>query len=66
VDRRVLLPAFEYRRISLLQHRFLLLDYFRDDHGWPISFITMGAPIVLLTIWAGPYRAEFSPRWLVV
>ncbi len=43
-------------------------DYFRDDHGWPISFITMGAPIaVLLTIWAGPIIVpRFSPRWLIV
>lgn len=43
-------------------------DYFRDDHGWPISFITMGAPIaVLLTIWAGPIIVpRVSPRLLIV
>jgi len=43
-------------------------DYFRDDHGWPISFITLGAPIaVLLTIWAGPIIVpRVSPRLLIV
>ena len=43
-------------------------DYFRDDHSWPISFITMGAPIaVLLTIWAGPVIVpRFSPRLLIL
>jgi MFS family permease len=43
-------------------------DYFRDDHSWPISFITMGAPIaVLLTIWAGPIIVpRVSPRLLII
>ncbi|MCL6506636.1 MAG: MFS transporter [Bryobacteraceae bacterium] len=43
-------------------------DYFRDDHGWPISFITLGAPVaVLLTIWAGPVIVpRVSPRLLIV
>ena len=43
-------------------------DYFRDDHKWPISFITMGAPIaVLLTIWAGPIIVpRVSPRLLII
>ena len=43
-------------------------DYFRDDHSWPISFITMGPPIaVLLTIWAGPIIVpRVSPRLLIV
>lgn len=43
-------------------------DYFRDDHGWAISFITMGAPIaVLLTIWAGPIIVpRVSPRLLII
>ncbi len=43
-------------------------DYFRDDHGWPISFITLGAPIaVLLTIWAGPIIVpRVSPRLLII
>jgi len=43
-------------------------DYFRDDHGWPISFVTLGAPIaVLLTIWAGPTIVpRVSPRLLIV
>ncbi len=42
-------------------------DYFRDDHGWPISFITLGAPVaVLLTIWAGPVIVpRVSPRLLI-
>ncbi len=43
-------------------------DYFRDDHGWPISFITLGAPVaVLLTIWAGPTIVpRVSPRLLII
>jgi len=43
-------------------------DYFRDDHGWPISFITLGAPVaVLLTIWAGPVIVpRVSPRVLII
>jgi len=43
-------------------------DYFRDDHSWPISFITMGAPVaVLLTIWAGPIIVpRVSPRLLII
>lgn len=43
-------------------------DYFRDDHNWPISFITLGAPVaVLLTIWAGPLIVpRVSPRVLIV
>jgi sugar phosphate permease len=43
-------------------------DYFRDDHSWPISFITMGPPIaVLLTIWAGPIIVpRVSPRLLII
>jgi MFS family permease len=43
-------------------------DYFRDDHSWPISFITMGAPIaVLLTIWAGPIIVpRVNPRLLII
>ena len=43
-------------------------DYFRDDHGWPISFITLGPPIaVLLTIWAGPFIVpRVSPRLLII
>jgi MFS family permease len=43
-------------------------DYFRDDHSWPISFITMGAPVaVLLTIWAGPTIVpRVSPRLLII
>ncbi|MBI1899068.1 MAG: MFS transporter [Acidobacteria bacterium] len=43
-------------------------DYFRDDHSWPIQFVTLGAPIaVLLTIWAGPAIVpRFSPRLLIV
>ncbi|MGH9671729.1 MAG: hypothetical protein ACRD44_00985, partial [Bryobacteraceae bacterium] len=43
-------------------------DYFRDDHSWPISFITLGAPIaVLLTIWAGPVIVpRVSPRLLII
>jgi MFS family permease len=43
-------------------------DYFRDDHGWPVSFITLGAPIaVLLTIWAGPVIVpRVSPRLLII
>ena len=43
-------------------------DYFRDDHGWPIQLITLGAPVaVLLTIWAGPIIVpRVSPRLLIV
>lgn len=43
-------------------------DYFRDDHGWPISFVTLGAPVaVLLTIWAGPIIVpRVSPRLLII
>jgi MFS family permease len=43
-------------------------DYFRDDHGWPISFVTLGAPVaVLLTIWAGPVIVpRVSPRALIL
>ncbi|MBE0658592.1 MAG: MFS transporter [Bryobacteraceae bacterium] len=43
-------------------------DYFRDDHGWPISFVTLGAPVaVLLTIWAGPFIVpRVSPRLLII
>ncbi len=43
-------------------------DYFRDDHSWPIQFVTLGAPIaVLLTIWAGPAIVpRVSPRLLIV
>jgi MFS family permease len=43
-------------------------DYFRDDHSWPISFITLGPPIaVLLTIWAGPIIVpRVSPRLLII
>ncbi len=43
-------------------------DYFRDDHGWTIELVTMGAPIaVLLTIWAGPVIVpRVSPRLLIV
>jgi MFS family permease len=43
-------------------------DYFRDDHGWPISFITLGAPVaVLLTLWAGPVIVpRVSPRLLII
>lgn len=43
-------------------------DYFRDDHSWPISFVTLGAPVaVLLTIWAGPFIVpRVSPRLLIV
>lgn len=43
-------------------------DYFRDDHSWPISFVTLGAPVaVLLTIWVGPTIVpRFSPRLLII
>jgi sugar phosphate permease len=43
-------------------------DYFRDDHGWPISFVTLGAPVaVLLTIWVGPVIVpRVSPRLLII
>jgi MFS family permease len=43
-------------------------DYFRDDHSWPVSFVTLGAPIaVLLTIWVGPTIVpRVSPRKLIV
>ena len=43
-------------------------DYFRDDHSWPISFVTLGAPVaVLLTIWAGPIIVpRVSPRLLII
>jgi len=43
-------------------------DYFRDDHSWPISFVTLGAPVaVLLTIWVGPTIVpRFSPRLLIM
>ncbi|MBK5293002.1 MAG: MFS transporter [Acidobacteriia bacterium] len=43
-------------------------DYFRDQHGWPISLITLGAPVaVLLTIWAGPIIVpKVSPRLLII
>ncbi|MDX1979207.1 MAG: MFS transporter [Bryobacteraceae bacterium] len=43
-------------------------DYFRDDHSWPISFVTMGPPIaVILTIWAGPFIVpKVSPRLLII
>jgi MFS family permease len=43
-------------------------DYFRDDHGWPISFVTLGAPVaVLLTIWTGPMIVpRVSPRLLII
>jgi MFS family permease len=43
-------------------------DYFRDDHQWPISFVTFGAPIaVLLTIWTGPIIVpRVSPRLLII
>jgi len=43
-------------------------DYFRDDHSWPVSFITLGAPVaVLLTIWTGPLIVpRVSPRKLIL
>lgn len=43
-------------------------DYFRDDHSWPMSFVTLGAPVaVLLTIWVGPTIVpRVSPRKLIV
>lgn len=43
-------------------------DYFRDQHQWPISFVTLGAPVaVLLTIWAGPMIVpRVSPRKLII
>jgi MFS family permease len=43
-------------------------DYFRDQHSWPISLITLGAPVaVLLTIWAGPVIVpRVSPRLLII
>ncbi len=43
-------------------------DYFRDDHSWPISFVTLGAPVaVLLTIWTGPMIVpRVSPRLLII
>jgi sugar phosphate permease len=43
-------------------------DYFRDNHGWPIQLITLGAPVaVLLTIWAGPVIVpRVSPRLLII
>jgi MFS family permease len=43
-------------------------DYFRDDHGWPIRLVTLGAPVaVLLTIWAGPVIVpRVSPRLLII
>jgi MFS family permease len=43
-------------------------DYFRDDHGWTIELVTMGAPLaVLLTIWAGPFIVpRVSPRLLII
>lgn len=43
-------------------------DYFRDDHSWPISFVTFGPPIaVLLTIWTGPIIVpRVSPRLLII
>lgn len=43
-------------------------DYFRDDHSWPISFVTFGPPIaVLLTIWTGPVIVpRVSPRLLII
>lgn len=43
-------------------------DYFRDDHSWPISFVTLGAPVaVLLTIWVGPVIVpRVSPRLLII
>lgn len=43
-------------------------DYFRDDHSWPISFVTLGAPIaVLLTIWVGPTIVpRVDPRKLII
>jgi MFS family permease len=43
-------------------------DYFRDDHSWPISFVTLGAPVaVLLTIWVGPVIVpRVSPRLLIM
>lgn len=43
-------------------------DYFRDQHQWPISFVTLGAPVaVLLTIWAGPTIVpRVSPRKLII
>lgn len=43
-------------------------DYFRDQHKWPISFVTLGAPVaVLLTIWAGPTIVpRVSPKKLII
>lgn len=43
-------------------------DYLRDDHSWPISFVTMGAPVaVLLTLWTGPIIVpRVSPRLLII
>lgn len=43
-------------------------DYFRDDHSWPVSFVTLGAPVaVLLTIWVGPTIVpRVSPRKLII
>lgn len=43
-------------------------DYLRDDHGWPVEFVTFGAPLaVLLTIWAGPLIVpRVSPRLLII
>jgi MFS family permease len=43
-------------------------DYFRDDHHWPVSFVTLGAPVaVLLTIWTGPLIVpRVSPRKLIL
>lgn len=43
-------------------------DYFRDQHSWPIDFVTLGAPVaVLLTIWVGPAIVpRVSPRLLII
>jgi len=47
---------------------FFFFDYFRDHHGWPMSLITLGAPVaVLLTIWVGPVIVpKVSPRLLII
>jgi MFS family permease len=43
-------------------------DYFKQDHGWSISAITLGFPLAaLLTLWVGPVIIpRFSPRKLIV
>jgi len=43
-------------------------DYFKKDHGWTTSEVTLGFPLAaLLTLWVGPIIIpRFSPRKLIV